>query len=147
MAGMDYPLVVGDVAARAAGGGNQLLIFGLIFVGMWFLLIAPNRRRQKAHQRMLAALRPGDRVLLASGIFGKILRAKESRLSVEIASGVRVEVLRSYVQRQMADDEQAGEGDGDGSEKDAAPDEDGEDGQRQQGGKPVRRRPRSRPAK
>jgi preprotein translocase subunit YajC len=141
---MDTLSAVGEVAARASGGGiSQLLIFGLIFVGMWFLLIAPNRKRQKAHQRMLSELRPGDRVLLAAGILGKILRAKDSRLTVEIASGVRVEVLRGYVQRRV----QAGEfADGGGGEEtevaEGAVPAEGEEEK-----KPARRSSKNRPAK
>jgi preprotein translocase subunit YajC len=77
----------------------QLVIFGLIFLGMWFLLIAPNRRKQKLQQQMLGRLRVGDRVLLSSGIFAKIVQIKGAHLLVEMAKGVRMEILRGYVQQ------------------------------------------------
>lgn len=130
---------------------SQLLIFGLIFLGMWFLLIAPNRKRQKAHQQMLSALKAGDRVLLASGILGKILRARDGLLTVEIADGVRVEVLRGYVQRRLL----AGEFADGAKEKDSGEvkaldwETASEGGTGTDGGekKPVRRGSRGRPAK
>jgi preprotein translocase subunit YajC len=118
---MDSHVIVGEAVPGGAGGGmTQLLIFGLIFLGMWFLMIAPNRKKQKLHQQMLLSLRSGDRVLLASGIFGKIVGIKGINCSVEIARGVRVDVLRSCVQRrlesgevEMDDGDEGGEPDND----------------------------------
>jgi preprotein translocase subunit YajC len=90
---------IADAAEKAGGGMSHLLIFGLIFVGMWFLMIAPGRKRQKLHQKMLSQLRPGNCVLLLSGIFGKIINASGSRLKVEIAKNVRIDVLRNAIQQ------------------------------------------------
>jgi preprotein translocase subunit YajC len=88
-----------QAAQRSGGGISQLLIFGLLFVGMWFLFIAPQRKRQKRHQAMLSSLRVGSRVILSSGFFGKIVKVKDNNLSVEIAKNVRVDVLRGSVQQ------------------------------------------------
>lgn len=104
--------IIGDAAATGSGS-SQLIIFALLFIGMWFLLIAPNRRRQKQHQALLKALRVGDRVLLSSGIFAKIVRMKGPRLLLEMGRGVRMEVLRGHVQQVL--DPQA-DGDLDGEE-------------------------------
>jgi preprotein translocase subunit YajC len=92
------------VAVRPGGGMSLWLIYGLIFVGMWFLLIAPNRKRQRAHQQMLARLRVGDKVLLSSGIFAKIVQMKGAHLLVEVARGVRMDVLLSHVQQLLEQD-------------------------------------------
>lgn len=87
------------VAPVGGGGGTQLAIFALIFLGMWFLMIAPNRKRQKRHQEMLKRLKVGDRVLLSSGIFAKVVQIKGAHLVVEMSRGVRMEILRAYVQQ------------------------------------------------
>lgn len=99
--------IIGEVAPAGAGS-SQLIIFALLFIGMWFLLIAPNRRRQKQHQALLKSLRVGDRVLLSSGIFGRVIRIKGPRLLVEMSRGVRMEVLRGHVQ-QVVDPQAEGE--------------------------------------
>ncbi|MDR0727409.1 MAG: preprotein translocase subunit YajC [Puniceicoccales bacterium] len=96
------------------GGVSQLLVFALLFVGMWFLFIAPQRKRQKQHQEMLKSLHAGNQVLLASGLLGKILKIKENLLVVEIAKGVQVKVMRSSVQRVIEELLESAENDGEG---------------------------------
>ena len=49
-----FPLAQG---ASGGGGFGQFLPIILLFVGMWFLIIAPQRKRQKAHDKMLSELR------------------------------------------------------------------------------------------
>lgn len=109
---------IADGTPVAHGGGmTQMLIFVLIFVGMWFLLIAPNRRRQKIQRQMLKGLKVGDRVLLSSGIFAKIIKIKGAHLLVEMSRGVRMEILRGHVQ-QLADSDGESEVDADEEKSD-----------------------------
>ncbi|MDR0678685.1 MAG: preprotein translocase subunit YajC [Puniceicoccales bacterium] len=107
--------VVG-VAAGRAGGTAQLWIFVLLFAAIWFLTVAPARRRQKQQRALLEQLRKGDGVLLSCGIFGKIVRTDGQRLTLEVARGVRIEVLRESVRQKVADGEPGeGESPADGS--------------------------------
>lgn len=93
---------VPSVFAQQAPGGNpmmgQLLFFGLFFAAMWFLLIAPQRKKQKAHQQMIKSLATGDEVLTSGGIYGTITNVKDDRVVLRIAEGTKVEVARSFVQ-------------------------------------------------
>ncbi|MDR0340284.1 MAG: preprotein translocase subunit YajC [Puniceicoccales bacterium] len=93
------------VASGRAGGTAQLWIFVLLFAAIWFLTIAPARRRQKQQRALLEQLRNGDGVLLACGIFGKVVRTNGQRLTLEIARGVRIEVLRESVRQKVAGEE------------------------------------------
>jgi preprotein translocase subunit YajC len=77
---------------------GQLLFFGLFFAAMWFLLIAPQRKKQKAHQQMIKSLTTGDEVLTSGGIYGTVTNVKDDRLVVRIAEGTKVEIARSFVQ-------------------------------------------------
>ena len=92
----------------AAGGGQtemlmQLLPFLLIFVVFYFLLIRPQQRKMKEQKAMLTALRRGDRVVTSGGIIGTIAKVvNDDELSVEIAEGVRVRVIRSTVSTVLA---------------------------------------------
>ncbi|MEK7475920.1 MAG: preprotein translocase subunit YajC [Candidatus Coatesbacteria bacterium] len=87
---------------QAPSGGamlTSLIPFALIFVVFYFLLIAPQRKQQKELERMLAALKKGDRVVTSGGLHGTIVEFKEADRTVvlEIAQGVRVTVSRSAV--------------------------------------------------
>jgi preprotein translocase subunit YajC len=86
------------LAQSASGGGlQQLLPIALLFVGMWFLVIAPQRKRQKAHDAMLAALKTGDEIITTGGIYGTITNVKDDRFVVRIADGIKVELGKSFV--------------------------------------------------
>lgn len=77
-------------------GGIPLLL--LMFVAMYFLLIAPNQRKQKVWAAMLASLKPGDRVTTNGGIRGVIVSVKDDVLIVRTApDGVKLELVKSAV--------------------------------------------------
>ena len=71
-----------------------LVVIGLIF---YFFLIAPARKRQKAHDAMIKALQPGDRVILNGGLIGTIVKVEESTMKLRLAPGVEVSAMRSHV--------------------------------------------------
>jgi preprotein translocase subunit YajC len=63
----------------------------------WLLLIRPNSKRQKELARMQSSLKPGDEVMLTSGIFGLLRDADDDTVRIEIADGVTVKVARGAV--------------------------------------------------
>lgn len=85
------------------GGIEPLIPLVLIFVVFYFLLIRPQQKKAKAHREMIAGLRRGDRVVTSGGIVGQVQRViGDSELSVEIAEGVRVRVMRAMVAELVA---------------------------------------------
>ena len=80
--------------AQAAGGAGAGAAF-LIFASMYFLMIRPQQKRLKAHRTMVENVKKGDRVVTQGGILGKVVSVGEDELEVEIATGVRVRVIRS----------------------------------------------------
>ncbi len=86
-------------AAPGAGGAIASFIpLILIFAIMYFLLIRPQQKRAKDHQKMVQALRRGDQIVTQGGVIGKVSKVKEDgELEVEIAEGVRVRIVRSTV--------------------------------------------------
>jgi len=75
----------------------------LIFVVFYFLLIRPQQRKAKDHKAMLDALRRGDRVVTGGGIIGTVARVDNpEEVTVDIADGVRVRVLRSTISSVLA---------------------------------------------
>ena len=75
----------------------SILPFILIFVIMYFLIIRPQRQQMKKRDQMLAAVRRGDTVITSGGIIGKVTKADETELDVEIAQGVKVRILRAMI--------------------------------------------------
>jgi preprotein translocase subunit YajC len=89
-------------AQAAAGGGleslQSFLPLVLIFVVFYFLLIRPQQKRAKQHKTMVDALRRGDRVVVAGALIGTVAKVvSDTELSVEIAEGVRVRVVRAAI--------------------------------------------------
>ena len=87
----------------AAPMANQQLMSFLPLVAIlgvfYFILIKPQQRRMKEHQATLNALKKGDEVVTSGGIVGKITKINdtETTISVEIAKGVEVSVIKSTV--------------------------------------------------
>jgi preprotein translocase subunit YajC len=89
--------VLAQAPAPQGGGMPQILFFGLIFAAMWFLMIAPQRKKQKQHEAMLKSLGNGDEVVTAGGIFGTVVAVKDDRFVVRIADNTKVELGKSFV--------------------------------------------------
>ena len=93
-------MLVTPAYAQAAGGAAAITSFVpliLIFGIMYFLLIRPQQKKLKDHKAMVAALRKGDQVITQGGIIGKVYKAGETEVEVDIADGVRVRVVRSTI--------------------------------------------------
>ncbi len=83
---------------------SQFLILGLLFAGMWFLIIAPQRKRQKDQKKMLAALAKGDEIVTSGGLYGTIVNVKDDRLVIKISDSVRVELNKNFVQSKVTNE-------------------------------------------
>jgi preprotein translocase subunit YajC len=89
------------LAQAEAAQGNplmQFLPFILLMVGFWFLLIQPQRKKQKEHAKMLTELKPGDKVITAGGICGVITHVKKDRFQVKVDDNTRVDIVKGSVQ-------------------------------------------------
>jgi preprotein translocase subunit YajC len=99
-----------QTAAPAApqGGPMQGLVgmlpFLLLIVGMYFLLIAPQRKKQKAHDKMVSSLDVGEEVVTTGGIYGVISSVKSDRFVVRIAENTKIEVGKSFIQAVLKKD-------------------------------------------
>ena len=70
----------------------------LFFAVLYFLMIAPNQRKQKKWQQMLTELKPGDRVTTNGGIRGTILSVKDDAFIVRVQpDGVKLEFVKTAI--------------------------------------------------
>ncbi|MFZ7089567.1 preprotein translocase subunit YajC [Primorskyibacter sp. 2E233] len=87
---------------------GQFLPLILIFAIMYFLLIRPQQKKMKDHQKMVEALRRGDQVVTQGGIIGKVSKVKEgNEIEVEIADGVKIRVIRATIAQVLSKTEPA----------------------------------------
>lgn len=87
-------------AQDAPAGPNLLssLMFPIaLLVIFYFLLIRPQQRRQKQHREMVENVRKGDTVVTTGGLIGKVVKPGDDELSVELADGIRVRVVRGMI--------------------------------------------------
>ncbi|MDR1682530.1 MAG: preprotein translocase subunit YajC [Candidatus Symbiothrix sp.] len=69
----------------------------LIFVVMYLFMIRPQQKKQKEIEKQRAALKTGDKVILSSGIYGKLKEINDGEYVVEIAENVKIKVEKSSV--------------------------------------------------
>jgi preprotein translocase subunit YajC len=87
-----------ETAAAAHGGGvGSLIMFGAMFVMMYFLLIRPQSKKAKEHRNLIASLAKGDEILTSGGILGKIERDAGTFFIVALTEGVEVPVQKQAV--------------------------------------------------
>ncbi len=79
------------------GQFGQMLPLVLMFVVLYFVMIRPQMKRQKEVKAMLEAIAKGDEVVTGGGLLGRITKMGESYLTLEIATGVEVQIQRSAV--------------------------------------------------
>ena len=87
----------GGEPSGAAAMINMVAPLLLIFVIFYFLMIRPQARRMKQHQAMLAAVKKNDVVVTNGGLVGKVTKVDETEVEVEIASGVKVKVIKTML--------------------------------------------------
>jgi preprotein translocase subunit YajC len=92
-----------NLYAQGAGPAGQpsmisaLIPFIIIFVIFYLLIIMPARKKQKKHQEMLGAIKGGERVITAGGIFGTVTRVMDDRIEMEVDKNTRIQVAKSSV--------------------------------------------------
>jgi len=75
-----------------------MLIFVVLLFGlMYFVMIRPQRKRQKEHQQLIEELNRGDRVVTAGGIYGMIESISEDSVIIKVESGATMRVAKGSV--------------------------------------------------
>jgi len=75
----------------------QLLPLALIFVIFYFLLIRPQKQKEKEHQKMLEGINKNDAVVTSGGIHGTVVNVKEKTLTLRIDENVKMEIEKNSI--------------------------------------------------
>ena len=97
------PILMGAPQGGAGGGSasgqmmTTFVTFGLVILIFYFLIIRPQNKKQKETQKMIAALKKGDKVATIGGIRGTITSVKEQTVVVKVDDNAKLEFSKSAV--------------------------------------------------
>ena len=92
--------ILAQAPSAAPSGASSIanfVPFIFIFVIMYFVLLRPQMKRQKDQQRLVSALKTGDRVVTNGGIHGLISNVKDTTVIVKVADNVKIEIEKTAV--------------------------------------------------
>lgn len=90
-----------------SGGSGVILIWILVFFGIfYFLAIRPQRRQRQQHANLVAMLKKGDQVVTIGGMFGTVTAIGDDWVELEVARGTRVRYLKRAIASVTAVDEE-----------------------------------------
>ena len=96
-----------DGAAQQGGGWSFWVMMILIFVVFYFFMIRPQQKKQKELQKQRDALKKGDKVITAGGIYGIVKEVQETTFLLEVAKDVVIKVDKGSVYVAAEDTQQA----------------------------------------
>ncbi|MCQ2579442.1 MAG: preprotein translocase subunit YajC [Treponemataceae bacterium] len=101
------PLLSVLQTAPAQGGAAtlfSLLPIVLVFIIMYFLILRPQNKKQKETEKMIAALKKGDKVITIGGIHGVVSSTKEKTIIVKVDDNTKIEFTRSAIASVIVDE-------------------------------------------
>jgi preprotein translocase subunit YajC len=89
----------GDEGAEQNSNSTWIMLafLAVIFALFYFVMIRPQRKRQKEHETMMQGLQKGDRVVTAGGIYGTIESLSEDSVVIKVEGGTTLRVARGSV--------------------------------------------------
>jgi preprotein translocase subunit YajC len=76
---------------------SSIVILLVGFAVIWFLIVMPQRRRQKAHEDLVRGVSPGDYIITTGGLYGTVTDVGEDDLGLEVAPDVEVRISKRAV--------------------------------------------------
>ena len=103
---MNFLLMAAPQGQSGAGGGmlGMVLMFGAIFLVMYFFMIRPQQKRQKEHQKMLSELKKGDRIMTNSGMYGTVFGFSddENKIVIKVSDDIKLEFHKSAISNKVS---------------------------------------------
>lgn len=94
-------IILQTAAVQQAGNGlwSMVIMLVLIFAVMYFFMIRPQKKQQKAIEEMRKALTKGDKVITAGGIYGTIADIDETSVLIKVDGDVKIRVDKSCINK------------------------------------------------
>lgn len=96
---MNIPMILAQDAAQNTQGNpmSMLITLALLVVIFYFMLIRPQRKQQKELKARQDALKSGDKVITAGGIYGIVREVKDTTVRLEVAPNTVIKIVKSQV--------------------------------------------------
>ncbi len=98
-----------SILLQAPAGGNQwsgIVMMVVIVAIFYFFMIRPQQKKQKEIQKAREALKAGDKIITAGGIYGKIKEIGDTYMMIEVANGVNIRVDKTSIFASVEDAQQ-----------------------------------------
>ena len=92
----DTTTAAGNATTGGLGAFMPLIMMGLLFVVMYFLMIRPQKKKQKEEQKMRDSIRVGDEITTIGGIRGRIVNIKEDEFVIETGADRNKMVIKKW---------------------------------------------------
>ncbi len=100
---MQFFAMLQETPAPTGSFSSTIIMFALIFVIMYFFLIRPQNKKQKETEKMIAALKKGDKVVTIGGIHGTVASTKEKTIILKVEDGSKIEFNRTAISTVIVD--------------------------------------------
>ena len=100
---MQFFAMLQETPAPTGSFSSTIIMFALIFVIMYFFLIRPQNKKQKETEKMIAALKKGDKVVTIGGIHGTVASTKEKTVILKVEDGSKIEFNRTAISTVIVD--------------------------------------------
>lgn len=94
---MNLPIFIAQAAPQQPPALFQFLPLIIIAVLFYFLLIRPQQKKQKEHQKLISGVKTGDKVVTSAGIHGIVSNVKEHTILLKVADNVKIEMDKAAV--------------------------------------------------
>lgn len=84
-------------AQAASSGWSSIIMMVALIAIFYFFMIRPQQKRQKEIQKAREALKAGDKVMTAGGIYGKVKEVSEKYFVIEVAENTRIRVAKDSI--------------------------------------------------
>jgi len=84
-------------ASESAGGIASVAPLILIFAVCYFLLIHPQKKKLKEHQKVMSEIKVGEKIMTVGGIIGTIVHIEDDTINLEIAKDVKIKLSKSSI--------------------------------------------------
>jgi preprotein translocase subunit YajC len=91
------------LAVNSAEGIMPIIMFGLVFVIFYFFIIRPQNKKQKETEKMIAAVKKGDKVITIGGVHGEVTSTKEQTLIIKVDDDCKIEFSRTAIASVVGD--------------------------------------------
>ncbi len=95
------PFLLGSQGATTGASQGSVFMpivtFGLVFVIFYFFIIRPQNKKQKDTEKMISAVKKGDKVITIGGVHGEVVLTKEKTVIVKVDDACKLEFSRSAI--------------------------------------------------